>query len=347
MRLLRQSALWSLLSLSLTASTASPAAAQVPEAEVIATEWLGPRPADVSDVSIRRPIWQGPGALFVEQQEAARTIRSWWPMQIADARAAGILDGFSWYLQGRVIERVFDLRYLRPGHSVEVRPYLGDHVIWSFPPLRLSRHAVEDRHRFAAVFSALERYIGVSNLQGAIYEVARIPGDRLTAGTIVRTMSDAAGQDLSWAFDAAAPGKETNYAITALASAEGEGCAGPCVDTTVSIAREGEGLFPGRSAERTGEFDSGDALVLKVTFADGSASSVRWDGRDRTRTFRFRGASLATAAYLDPDRILMLDRNRLDNSRVLPVPTNVPAGKWVARWMVWLQHTMLSYGFLS
>ena len=222
----------------------------------------------------------------------------------------------------------------------------GDHVIWSFPTLRLSRHAVVTRDRYASVFAALERWIGLSSLQGAMREVARLPADQLTAAIIVRTISDAAGQNLSWAFAAVESG-DINYAVTGLTSASRSDCAPPCVDSTILVAREGAGMFSGRSAQPIGEFDAGDALVLKVTFADGSHSSVRWDGRDQARTFRFRGPSPATAAYLDPDRLVTLDRNRLDNAMVTPAPTNVPVRKWAARWLVWLQHTMLSYGFLA
>jgi hypothetical protein len=42
-----------------------------------------------------------------------------------------------------------------------------------------------------------------------------------------------------------------------------------------------------------------------------------------------------------------MDRNPLDNAMVPARPTNVPVGKWVARWVVWLQHTIVSYGFLA
>ena len=285
--------------------------------------------------------------MFVEQQFAEQTIRGWWPARVADPVAGAMLDGFARYLQGTITERVFDRRYLRPGHSADLRRYFGGHVIWSFPVLRLSRHAVEARDRHAAVFAGLERWIGVANLQGAMQQVAGLPADRLTAAAIVQTISDAAGQDLSWAFDAATPGREVNYAITALASAVAPACAGPCVDTTVSVAREGDGMVTGRAAPRAGGFDSGDALVLKVVFADGEEAVARWDGRDRSRTFQFRAGSPATAAYLDPDRFVTLDRNRLDNTWVTPAPTNVPTRKWAARWVVWLQHTMISYGFLA
>lgn len=329
------------------AITAHPVAAQASQAALVGTEWLGPRPAESTPDRGVRPIYQGRGAMIVEQQEAQRVIRSWWPASIADARAAAIIDGFAWYLAAHAVEREFDLRYLRSAHSVESRTYLGDHIVWSFPSLRLSRAAVIGRDRYAAVFLALERWIGAANLQGAMREVARLPVDRLNGGVIVNTISDAAGQDVSWAFAAAAPGAQLNYAVTGLSSADDADCPSPCVRTVVSVFRQGDEIFPGRSAPRIADFESGDAVRLTVKFADGTESSVRWDGRDESRRFEFLGPSRATAAYLDPDGMLTLDRNRLDNAIVTPAPTNVPVRKWTARWLVWLQHTMLSYGLLA
>jgi hypothetical protein len=336
----RRVALTCALTSILTIPTAASASAQSSEAAdaarsaaAIGLEWLGPHPEPNPDLDVREPLWQGPGAMFVEQQVARRVIRSWWPGLLADSKADAILDGFAAYLQSRIVEGVFDRRYLRLAHSVEARPYFGGHVIWSFPTLRLSRHALIGRDRHAAVFDALERWLGTPTLQAAMFEVAHLPDDRLTADAIGTTMSNAAGQDLSWLFDAAEA--EVSYAVSALTA------------TSVTVARNGTGMFTGRSAARIGDFESGDAVRLRVAFGNGETTLVTWDGRDQTRTFQFKGPSPVTAAYLDPDRIITLDRNRLDNAIVTPSPTNVPVRKWAARWMVWLQHTMLSYGFLA
>ena len=329
----RRLVLSSLVGAALGAIAAPPSFAQSSEAATIAAEWLGPHPLDGAEVHVRRPVFQGPGAMFVEQQEARRTIRSWWPASIADPKAAAIIDGFAGYLQTLAVEREFDVRYLRTAYSAESRAYLGGHIIWSFPALRLSRHAMAGSDRYAAVFDALERWIGIANLQGALFEVAHLPVDRLKADVIIKTISDAAGQDLSWAFDAALT--DVNYAVDALSG------------TSVTVSRRGRGMFTGRAAPRVGGFDSGDALRLNVVFADGATAFATWDGRDQTRTFTFEGPSTVVAAYLDPDHLVTLDRNRLDNAIVAPAPTNAPVRKWAARWMVWLQHTMLSYGFLA
>jgi hypothetical protein len=219
------------------------------------------------------------------------------------------------------VERSFDVSYRRLAHSVESRAYFGGHLIWSFPALRLSRHAAARRNPHAAGFDSLERWMGTPTLQAAMHEVAQLPADRLTAGEIIKTISAAAGQDVSWAFAAAAT--NVNFTVDAIA------------DKSVTVSRRGDVELPR------------GAMALEVAFADGSSATTTWDGRDQQHTFQFSGPSTVVAAYLDPDRIIAFDRNRLDNSIVPPQPTNVPVRKWAARWMVWLQHTMLSYGFLA
>lgn len=328
------------------AGTMSELAAQSHHAQIVGELWLGPHPRDPRQ-DLDRRFWQGPGAMVAEQQHAYRVIRSWWPSPLHDARAAAMIEGFAWYLQTHAIEREFDARYLRTAHSVESKAYLGDHIIWSFPSLRLSRHAAARRDGYAKVFAALERWIGGAALQGAMFELARVQDPQLSANTIIKTISEAAGQDLTWVFIAAEPEAELNYKVAAMTSGAGSNCPAPCVQSVITVEREGDGIFPGRSGLRVGDFESGDALLLDVEFEDGTRASARWDGRDDSRQFTFIGSSRAVVARLDPDRLVTLDTNRLDNAIVEPAPTNVPVHKWAARWMVWLQHTMLSYGFLA
>ena len=232
-----------------------------------------------------------------------------------------MLDGFAWYLATRDVEHMFDLSFRRTAHSFETRPYFGGHVTWSFPALRLSRHAIASRDRYGAAFESLDRWLGTPTLQSAMYEVAHLPNDRLTADTIVKTMSDAAGQDLSWVFAAAA--SDVDYVVDSI------------TDKAVAVSRRGAAEIPG------------NVVMLKVMFADGEPVIVNWSGTEQSHTFQFSGPSKIAAAYLDPDRTVPFDRNRLNNSIVTPHPTNVPVRKWAARWVVWLQHTMLSYGFLA
>ncbi len=199
------------------------------------------------------------------------------------------------------------------------------------------------------VFAALERWIGAAErLQGAMYEVARMPVDRLTAQTIVRTISDAAGQDLSWLFAARGSGRPVNYAVTGIVVDR-------CTRVRRAVCRhdgQWSGSAPGSSpADRpraTGEFDSGDAIA--------SAGHVR-RRRPRRRPAGMAATSRARSSFAvrpaRPPRISIpiasstLDRNRLDNASWPRRRPTCRSASGSARWMVWLQHTMLSYGFLA
>ena len=81
---------------------------------VLGSEWLGPHGRPDPDWTVATPIWQGRGAMFVEQQLAQRAIRNWWPAHTNDAKADAILDGFAWYLATRGIEHLFDGFFFAP-----------------------------------------------------------------------------------------------------------------------------------------------------------------------------------------------------------------------------------------
>ncbi|MGH9201539.1 MAG: hypothetical protein ACRD2A_09910, partial [Vicinamibacterales bacterium] len=176
-------------------------------------------------------------------------------------------------------------------------------------------------------------------------QAARGPMTRLE---IEDAIAAALGQDLSWffapAFDAAT---HFNYAIRSVETAPSSTCAnGPCLRTKVNVVRSGNGTFTGSAQSGDSTFDSGDAMTLQVRFADGQSLTTRWDGRADSRTFEFDSNAAAVAACLDPDRVLLLDENYLDNVAPIDDRTEVPLRKWVAYWVVWLQGAMLDYGLL-
>jgi hypothetical protein len=325
------------------------------QAAQIGRDWLGPHPTGViTSLEVARPVWQGRGAMVVERQAAYSVIRSWWPDALPDHRADAILDGFAWYLQSQAIEQLFDRRYLRTAHSVETIPMFGGALQWSVPTLRRSRWSAGLLRsdggvsaRYAAMFASLDRWIGTPALQSAMFEVARMPAGSLNAAAIVNKIDTATGQDLAWLFTAAGdPTVVFDYAIADMTSTPGS-CDSPCFETSVTATRIGDGQFTGRSSARAGEFDAGDAITVRVTFENGETASAKWDGRDASRTFHFQGPSPARRAHLDPDRVLVLDANYLNNHIAPATSTNVPVRKWMGRWIVWMQNAVLSYGFFA
>lgn len=334
------------------------------------TEWLGPL-SGAAPIVVSPAWWPAPATMDVEAQVAFELARTWLGRDRADPRAARLVDGAAWYLQSRVVEDLFDYTFLRTAHSADGVRLFGRAVPWPVVSLRLSRWTAglgrpewlspsgrsgarrlppEVGHeilRGALAFGTLERYLGWPALQGALHVWARHAHEQtLTRVDIERLLAAATAQDLSWffrvAFDSNAP---FDYAVTNLSSARagpGQCAADPCFLTAATVERLGDAVFSGSSRVPEGDFESGDALDVRVDFGDGRQATVRWDGRRASKTFVFESRAPAAAAAIDPDGVLLLDENRLNNVRRLTPVSNVPTRRWVARWMVWAEDFALA-----
>jgi hypothetical protein len=327
-------------------------------------QWLGPPPAGPLTITTERPHsgidgrrvvaidvpWRTSDSMMeVEAQVAFAIAMVYWPQRAGDD--VSIARGLSWYLQGRVVERLFNVAYARPGHSSDGLRFFGGYVPWGLPALRLSRWSDARRSdRGAAAFAALERYLGWPVLQGGLKTLAAAaPEARLVRSHVNAAISGAAGQDLTWFFDVAFdPAVRLDYAVTSLVSEPApDGCAGRgCFHTRVSAARLGDGLFTGSSLPPLGNFDSGGAIHICVAFEDGQHATARWDGRAAERVFEFESPARAVSVRMNPEGDLLLDATPLDHTRYITPQTNVPLGKWVGRWLVWLQDAVLTFTML-
>ena len=66
------------------------------------------------------------------------------------------------------------------------------------------------------------------------------------------------------------------------------------------VFRHGEFIYP---------------VTVELTFDDGTVLRRHWDGRNRWARWTFRGPHKLVSAEVDPDHVMVLDRNRLNNSR--------------------------------
>jgi hypothetical protein len=82
-------------------------------------------------------------------------------------------------------------------------------------------------------------------------------------------------------------------------------------------ARSGSGPFPWRSTVTVIRDGAPVPQVLHVKFADGSQRDLRWDDSRRWARFDFDGASKVVSAELDPQRTVLLDANKLNDSRTV------------------------------
>lgn len=100
--------------------------------------------------------------------------------------------------------------------------------------------------------------------------------------------------------------------------------------TEVIARRLGGGIFP---------------VELLMVFEDGTEIRRAWDGRERWKLFVETGPSKLARAVIDPERILMLDLDYTNNSRLLKPAARFAARKWASKWMVWLQDLMTTFTF--
>ncbi|HVL67723.1 MAG TPA: M1 family metallopeptidase [Vicinamibacterales bacterium] len=154
--------------------------------------------------------------------------------------------------------------------------------------------------------------------------------------------NEVSGQDLTWFFDQVHRSSNVfDYAVDVLRSepavdrghlgaSEGYEVRGSTYRTTVVVRRLGEAQFP---------------VDLLVRFENGEAQRWAWDGRDRWRAFETETPARAVSAEVDPERILVLDVNRTNNSVTLKPSGAAAARKWSLAWLIWVQDHLLTYGF--
>ncbi len=339
---------------------------------IVDVPWQSPEvAAGTAGVVLIRARWLQPErSLTLEAQVARGIARQWWGTLVTMPDRY-LADGLAEYAHSRTLERIFDRRHQRINYSLLETRWFGGLVPWAIRAARLDRQTtginrpvfrrnpaidLSDRSaaarpaqmaKSAAAITTLERYLGWPALQRGLSAAARrYAGQSMTAAMFFEILGDAADRELSWFVDQAFGQSSTyDYAIadlTSVADATGTCGAGPCYRTTVVLKRLGEAVFAGTSLPPVGPFESGRALEIEVRFADGQRSEDHWDGRAAEKTLVYHGPAPATAARIDPAGILLLDVNRLNNSRTLAPASPAASLSWSVRWTTWLQDLLLS-----
>jgi hypothetical protein len=334
--------------------------------------WRATSSVDPSALVLERTPWWSSGTSMAPEMAAARaTARASWSDALdVTALPSWFTSGLIEYTARHAVAPVFQAQNLWPGYEMFEARYFGGFVP-RFVRIRLlpetdgdpvpayrarpranpaSPSSANDQRSLAGktvlTLNTLERWVGKPVFDGVLAEFAQsYRTGRPTLADFARVVSASAGQDLSWLLDQALAGTATfDYAVTgfsSVANASGE------FDTTVVVSRLGDGQFTGASAPRVGPYESGRGVTVAIVFANGERVVDAWDGRDRQKTFVYRSAVQAEAAIVDPDRVLLIDINRTNNSRMAVSDGGVAATRWAARWLLWLEHALLSYGALA
>jgi hypothetical protein len=260
-------------------------------------------------------------------------------------------EGINTYVTAQVMAEAF------PDRFVEVDRYFGGLVVWPYTDARwvrevhgnrlLTYRAAPNRDAVATPawqywpgtasatsyaktaiwLTTLERLIGPEAMRRVIATYFQRHSFRHPApDDFMAIASEVSGRDLSWFFDAVYRSSATfDYAVDAVTHrARGDG--GP--EATVVVRRLAEGVFP---------------VDVRVDFTDATHAIERWDGRDRWKVFSYERR--VSTVRVDPDRILQLDLNETNNSWTSRPRAADAAGKWATHWLLWLEHTLLTYAF--
>jgi hypothetical protein len=199
--------------------------------------------------------------------------------------------------------------------------------------------------------ATLENHLGWETLQRSLSTFfERYRFGHPTAVDFVAVVEETAGEELDWFFDQVLHDSvEFDYSVDSVSSeraalegwveqgedlvyvspdeeSDGEGV----YRTEVVVRRLGGGTFP---------------VDVRLVFEDDFEILEQWDGQERWKRFVVeRNAKLAWAG-VDPERVLMLDVERTNNSRVLEAESMLPAVKWSSKWMIWLQDMMATFAF--
>jgi len=210
----------------------------------------------------------------------------------------------------------------------------------------------------------LERYLGWETFQPAMstfYERYSFKHPR--PEDFFDTIQEVAGQDLRWFFDQVHDDSVVfDYAVTEVSSrrgtargwgdgdAEGEpqrldpDSDDSSDDSNDSDDDDGSGLY--RSKVTVRRLGGGVFPVkIKIVFKDDHQIEEQWDGVDRHRTFTYDRVAKLSYAFVDPQRVLTLDVDPTNNSRMRKEKSRLPAMKWGSKWMLWFQDRMSLLSF--
>jgi hypothetical protein len=342
------------------------------ELTLVDRESRGPQPGPDVVALDRVPRWTMATSMAPELAAARGVSRRCWSSAFdSSALPPWFVDGFAEWTARRAVAPIFERMNNPPGFAFLEERYFAAFVP-RFVRIRLmsetdgapvtayrARRALGvdprsaspgDRDALAGkmllTLGTLERWVGRPVFDEIVAEFVRVGKERAPQlADFERVASSASSQQLGWFFDQAFRSSgRFDYGVDALASEpDSEGA----FVTTVIVRRYGEAQFTGASGPRIGGFDNGRGVSLRLAFADGQQRTDWWDGRDLRRTFRYRSPAPVVSATIDPERVLLLDLERTNNSRTLAPRQGAAATRWATIYLHWLEHLLLSYASLA
>ena len=151
------------------------------------------------------------------------------------------------------------------------------------------------------------------------------------------------GRDLNWYFDQVLYGTDVcDYALRYIANNEVTPIQGVVEREGKKITleekkdKEAKKLYDSRAvAIRLGEIKLPTSVL--VHFDNGQEVREEWDGQSRWVEFKYRRPEKIVWATVDPDTVLVIDINWMNNSKTTEPPT-APIWKYTLKFLFWLQN---------
>jgi hypothetical protein len=216
-------------------------------------------------------------------------------------------------------------------------------------------------YKTATFLNTLERMIGRSAMDSVIKTFFRrwqfkhpCERDFVAAfnDVVPRIYGDRFGKNLDWFFDQMLRSTGIcDYEVTSLkvkrvrpgTGVYGEGSQKQTVHNAPDSAEKA--LFTSSIVvSRLGQIKM--PVEVLIRFRDGGEIREQWDGVSPTKEFTYQRSDEAVWASIDPDEHLLIDVNRLNNSKRTPIPQSV-IWKYTAKFLFWIQnllHTFAIWG---
>jgi hypothetical protein len=320
----------------------------------------------------RFPWWTTEVAMAPELAAARGVSRLCWRAAVGGrGTPPWFIEGLAEFTARRAVAPLFEQGSRPPGYAIVEERYFAGFVPRVIRSIRLLQETDGDpvsqyrEHRRVTpshsntsrdqrslagktvlALGTLERWVGRPVFDGIVLQFVReFKGKAPQLADFERVASEVSGQRLSWFFDEALRSSGVfDYGVEAFTS---ETAADGGVMTTVTARRYGDARFTGASGNRVGGFENGRGITLRVVFDDGRQRTDWWDGRDERRTFRYHSQTRAVSAVVDPDRVLLLDLDRTNNSRTFAPRRAAAATRLGTIYLLWLEHLLLSYASLA
>ncbi|MGQ9618734.1 MAG: M1 family metallopeptidase [Candidatus Aminicenantia bacterium] len=183
-------------------------------------------------------------------------------------------------------------------------------------------YSVTSYAKSALMLLTLERYLGKETFSRLMKEYFnRWKFKHPKTEDFIKIVNEISGKDMNWFFDSFLFGDgEIDYRVEYIRTKRLEKPTG-IVDfkfkdegkweSEVAIFRDGNVSFPVR---------------IEIEFDDGKRVSEFWDGKERWKKMRYIKSVKVKSVRIDPDDVLLLDRNRFNNSMTSEVRSPYPMG---------------------